>query len=100
MIAAQVESLGKMGLVEKPIPEPGDDSVLIKVATCAICGSDVRIFAKGDARAKYPRGQPARIGAVLAAVRDGIGRNRKARRRTCGTTRTHPAGSYPRLRRS
>ena len=54
MLAAQVEALGRMSLVEKPIPVPGTDSLLIKVEGCAICGSDVRIFRKGDSRASYP----------------------------------------------
>jgi len=54
MLAAQVEAIGKFGFVKKPVPEPGDDSLLIKVEACAICGSDVRIYRKGDARAHYP----------------------------------------------
>jgi L-iditol 2-dehydrogenase len=54
MLAAQVEAIGKFGFVEKPIPEPGNDSLLIKVEACAICGSDVRIYRKGDSRAHYP----------------------------------------------
>ena len=71
MLAAQVESLGKMGLVEKPIPDPGDSSLLIKVESCAICGSDVRIFTKGDARAKYP----IVIGHEIAGVVCAVGKN-------------------------
>jgi hypothetical protein len=27
MLSAQVEEPGRMGLVEKPMPEPGDDSL-------------------------------------------------------------------------
>ena len=73
MIAAQVESLGRMGLVEKPVPGPGENSVLIKVAACAICGSDVRIFAKGDARAKYP----IVIGHEIAGTVTAVGKNVK-----------------------
>jgi L-iditol 2-dehydrogenase len=54
MLAAQVEAIGKFGFVQKAVPEPGDDSLLIKVEACAICGSDVRIYRKGDSRAHYP----------------------------------------------
>jgi len=54
MLAAQVEAIGKFGFVNKPIPKPGTDSLLIKVEACAICGSDVRIYRKGDSRAHYP----------------------------------------------
>jgi len=73
MLAAQVESLGKMGLVEKPIPEPRDDSLLIKVEACAICGSDVRIYSKGDSRARYP----IVIGHEIAGVVTAVGKNVK-----------------------
>ena len=40
MLAAQVESIGKFGFVNKPIPEPGVDSLLIKVEACGICHGD------------------------------------------------------------
>jgi L-iditol 2-dehydrogenase len=68
MLAAQVEALGRMALVEKPVPLPGPNSLLIKVAACAICGSDVRIFRKGDARARYPIVIGHEIAGVVAAV--------------------------------
>ncbi len=71
MLSAQVESLGEMRLVEKPIPVPNDDSLLIKVEACAICGSDVRIFRKGDARARYP----IVIGHEIAGTVVQVGRN-------------------------
>ena len=73
MLAAQVEGLGVMRLAEKPIPRPGRDSLLIKVHACAICGSDVRIFRRGDARAKYP----VVIGHEIAGVVAGVGGNIK-----------------------
>lgn len=71
MLSAQVESLGVMRLVEKPIPAPGDDSVLVKVKSCAICGSDVRIFRSGDSRARYP----IVIGHEIAGIIEAVGKN-------------------------
>ncbi len=71
MLSAQVEDLGVMRLVEKPRPNSGDDSLLIKVRACAICGSDVRIFRRGDARAKYP----IVIGHEIAGVVEAVGKN-------------------------
>lgn len=73
MLSAQIVSLGKMELVEKPKPVPGDNSLLIKVKSCAICGSDVRIFRKGDSRAKYP----IVIGHEIAGIVEAVGRNLK-----------------------
>jgi L-iditol 2-dehydrogenase len=73
MLSAQVEGLGQMRLVEKPIPVPGDDSLLIKVEACAICGSDVRIFRNGDSRARYP----IVIGHEIAGTVIKVGKNVK-----------------------
>ncbi len=73
MLSAQVESLGQMRLVEKPIPVPGDNSLLIKVEACAICGSDVRIFRRGDSRARYP----IVIGHEIAGTVVKVGKNVK-----------------------
>jgi L-iditol 2-dehydrogenase len=71
MLSAQVENLGQMRLVEKPVPVPSDDSLLIKVEACAICGSDVRIFRRGDARARYP----IVIGHEIAGTVIKVGKN-------------------------
>jgi L-iditol 2-dehydrogenase len=54
MKAAQVFNRGNMQVTEKPVPSCPPDSLLIKVEACAICGSDVRIFKKGDSRAAFP----------------------------------------------
>lgn len=55
MKAAVVEALGKASVreVDDPVVIPG--SLKVKVHACAICGSDVRIFTKGDPRATFPR---------------------------------------------
>jgi L-iditol 2-dehydrogenase len=71
MLAAQVEAIGKFGFVQKRVPAPGDDSLLIKVEACAICGSDVRIYRKGDSRAHYP----IVIGHEIAGVVVEVGKN-------------------------
>lgn len=38
---------------EVPVPEIGDDELLIKVACCGVCGTDVHIF-KGEYLGSYP----------------------------------------------
>jgi len=40
----------KVEIVEGPIPEIGPSEALLKVESCAICGSDIRIFEHGNAR--------------------------------------------------
>jgi L-iditol 2-dehydrogenase len=48
MKAAVLFGEGDMRLVgDYPVPQPGQDEVLIKVAACAICGSDPKILAHG-----------------------------------------------------
>lgn len=73
MLSARVESLGIMRLFQEPVPKPGEESLLVRVRACAICGSDVRIFRKGDARAKYP----IVIGHEIAGVVEAVGKNAK-----------------------
>lgn len=55
MKAAVVEELYKVACREVPEPELLAGSLKIKVHACAVCGSDMRIFTKGDPRATLPR---------------------------------------------
>src|SRR5688572_27044606 len=41
MRAAVLIAQGEIGIVEKPVPKPGEGEVLIKVAMCGTCGSDI-----------------------------------------------------------
>jgi len=55
MKAGVVEELGRVEVrvVDEPQLLPG--SIKVKVHACAVCGSDMRIFTKGDPRATLPR---------------------------------------------
>ena len=37
------------------VPKINDHSILLKVVSCSICGSDLRIFYEGSKRIDYPR---------------------------------------------
>ncbi len=54
MKAAVLESLEKLVVKEVPTPVIEDDEVLVKVAACAVCGSDVRMFHHGSPRLLPP----------------------------------------------
>ncbi len=54
MKAALLEDLNKITVREVPTPEVDDDSILVKVHACAVCGSDVRMFHFGNSRLKPP----------------------------------------------
>lgn len=38
---------GNVVIEERPIPECGDDGIIVKVAYCGICGSDIHAYTKG-----------------------------------------------------
>ncbi|MHA6627233.1 zinc-dependent alcohol dehydrogenase [Pseudonocardia sichuanensis] len=47
MRSAVWQGVGAVGLVEVPHPEPGPRDVVLDVAACGICGSDVHAYAEG-----------------------------------------------------
>jgi len=69
MKAAVIEKLGVINVCEVPKPELLPGSMLIRVEACAICGSDIRIFRKGDPRATFPR----IVGHEIAGVIEKMG---------------------------
>ena len=54
MKAAVLEKLDELVVKEVPTPEPGPDEALVKVYSCAVCGSDIRIFHHGNPRVHPP----------------------------------------------
>ena len=69
MRAAVVEELGKIVVKEVEKPKLTPDSLMVKVESCAICGSDLRIYKRGDKRAKLPQ----IIGHEIAGVVEEVG---------------------------
>lgn len=47
MKAAVLYGEGDLRVVERPVPEPGGQEALVKVDSCAICGTDPKIVAHG-----------------------------------------------------
>ena len=43
MRAAVLFGPGDIRIMEKPVPEPGEGEVLVKVAMCGTCGTDLKI---------------------------------------------------------
>ncbi len=54
MKAAVLEALEKLVVQEVPDPEMTDNSVLLRVGACAVCGSDIRMFRHGNSRLQPP----------------------------------------------
>ena len=55
MKAAVYEGFDKMEVKEVPTPVCDDNSVLMRVKACAVCGSDIRIFHHGNTRVHPPQ---------------------------------------------
>jgi (R,R)-butanediol dehydrogenase/meso-butanediol dehydrogenase/diacetyl reductase len=51
MLAISYAGRGKVDLVDRPVPTPGPGEVLVQVAFCGVCGSDVTEFEKGPLQA-------------------------------------------------
>ena len=73
MKAAVLEEVGRIVIKEVPTPKPKEDEVLIKVHSCGICGTDLKLY-KGEYRGKLPvilghelSGDVVKIGARVRA---------------------------------
>ncbi|MHB1453051.1 MAG: zinc-dependent dehydrogenase [Saccharofermentanales bacterium] len=54
MKAAVLEAIDQIVVRDVPAPEIDDDGILVKVESCAVCGSDIRILHHGNSRVKTP----------------------------------------------
>jgi L-iditol 2-dehydrogenase len=52
---ARFEGPGNLSVIDVPKPTPGPKEILIKVKTCATCGTDAKIFKHGHPRLKPPQ---------------------------------------------
>ena len=72
MKAAVVHGINDLRLETVNIPDVPKNSIRIKVMTCAICGTDRRIYKVGDFRAEYPVITGHEIAGVVESVYPGI----------------------------
>jgi L-iditol 2-dehydrogenase len=55
MKAAVLEGIEKIVVREVETPKVSEDSMLVRVKACAVCGSDIRIYHYGNPRVKPPQ---------------------------------------------
>ena len=72
MKAAVVHAKGKVSLEDLAVPEVPEGSIRLKVVSCAICGTDLRILWRGDHRASYPVVVGHGIAGVVDAKAPGV----------------------------
>lgn len=68
MKAAVYENFDVLNVKEVETPICDDNSVLVRVKACAVCGSDIRIFHSGNARVKPPQILGHEISGEVAEV--------------------------------
>ncbi|MBI5698779.1 alcohol dehydrogenase catalytic domain-containing protein [Candidatus Saganbacteria bacterium] len=84
MKAAIIKGLGEMSVETIETPHIKDGTVLIRVKTCAVCGSDIRIFESGNDRVKYPAVIGHEIAGEVVEVGAGVSRFKKGDRVAVG----------------
>lgn len=72
MKAIVFEDKGKYEFKEVPVPEVGEEDVLIKVDTCGVCGTDVHIH-----EGTFPANFPVIIGHEFSGIIEEVGKEVK-----------------------
>ena len=87
MKAAVLEALDRIVVRETPDPVlPDEESLILKVHACAVCGSDIRILHHGNPRVTPPQiiGHEVAGQVVAVGVRSRSGGGRRGAGRTRG----------------
>jgi len=78
MKAAVLEDLEKIVIKELETPTVDEESLLLKVKACAVCGSDIRIYRYGSPRVKPPQiigheiaGEVVEVGSKVTKFKQG-----------------------------
>lgn len=84
MYGPGIENIGREGRPEKePVPEPGDDQLLVRIDSVGMCFSDVKLIKQGGAHPKlYNRDlavEPTRLGHEVALTIIKVGKNLRDR---------------------
>ena len=72
MRAAVVYGKNDLRLEDVPVPDVPAGSIRVQVRACGICGTDKRIYRRGDHRASYPVVVGHEIAGVVDAVAPGV----------------------------
>src|SRR5689334_21476320 len=86
MRALQLSDYRVLEMIDLPVPEPAAGEVLVQVATCGICGSDVHGYDGASGRRIPPLVMGHEAAGVVAAVGDGVTNIRTGDRITFDST--------------
>ena len=71
MKALLLSEYSKLQLVDLPVPEPAKDEIVVRVAACGICGSDVHGFDGSSGRRIPPLVMGHEAAGIVASVGHG-----------------------------
>ena len=78
MKAVFMDGVDSISVREAPVPRPGQGEALLRVHSCSVCGSDIKIYRYGNKRMRYPvivgheiAGEIVEIGPEVEAVQVG-----------------------------
>ncbi len=71
MLAAVCQEPGRLDVLQVPDPAPGEGEVVVAVAACGICGTDLHIL-EGTYHAQYPAIPGHEVSGTVAAVGRGV----------------------------
>ena len=74
MLAAVLYGPNDLRLEHRPIPKIVPGSIILKVDSCAICGSDLRIIKDGSPRINQPRIIGHEVSGTVIEVGEGVGK--------------------------
>lgn len=72
MKAAVLRGIRKISVEDVSIPSVAEGEILIKVHSCCVCGSDVRIFNHGNERVQYPAIIGHEMAGEVVSVGEGV----------------------------
>jgi L-iditol 2-dehydrogenase len=68
MKAAVLKKIEDMSIEEVDIPFPGNNEIVIKVSSCSICGTDIKVFHHGHRLIVFPRITGHEVSGTVSAV--------------------------------
>ncbi|MDD3725829.1 MAG: zinc-dependent dehydrogenase [Candidatus Ratteibacteria bacterium] len=68
MKAAVLKKPEELSVEDVPVPSPNDDEVVIKVKSCAICGTDIKVFHYGHKNIVFPRVTGHEVSGVISST--------------------------------